>query len=149
MYRQSVSEFNEISNRAITHQKILPGNTGSANKKNIKAVSFHAVLRELMQNRLAQHFFNLREDLRIEVLAETSEQSNGCIVCFTQAKSERSMYKTRGSFGYIKMFKELVIKCAVRYVYLIRVKNKLKQRVREKRAGRSLLDPKPVNEPFK
>ena len=144
LYRQSVSEFNEISNRAVSHQKILPGTTGSGNKKDIKAVSFHAVLRELMQNRLAQHFINLREDLRIEVLAETSEQSNGCIVCFTQAKSRTKHVQTERFIWIHQNVQRIGYKVCSSVRAFNPIQKQPKQRVRINRARQSLLNPKSV-----
>ena len=99
----------------------------------IKAVSFHTVLRELIQNRLMNHFMKLREDLRVELMVETSEKGNSCIVCLTHEKTQREMLaKSRMTPNHGNIFKDLVIKCAIRYVYLIRLKNKLKLKIRRR-----------------
>ena len=91
------------------------------------------MLRQLMQNRLVNHFTKLRQDLRIELMAETSEK-DGCVVCFMHSKTHQNLLpNTRIGPDHGNIFKDLVIKCAIRYVYLIRLKNKLKGKVRRRR----------------
>ena len=147
--RQSISEFHDIMHEPLTDlsrnatyngdidlDQNFKENTPSQ-KKMIKAVSFHTVLRELMQNRLMSHFTKLREDLRIELMAETSEKGNGCVVCLTQAKTEKDVLAiSRIAPNHAFIFKDLLIKCAIRYVYLIRLKNKLKQKVLDRKNKR-------------